>query len=139
MMRVLYWGLPAAVILSAVISLERAGMRVPASLGLLGESSYSLYLFHIFLVVGFAKIWLYAGLSETLPMYVLGMLSFVGALGIGHVIYLQIEKPLTHWLRSFEITQMSSQALISPEVWKSAVKMAENARTEGSKKSEVSR
>jgi exopolysaccharide production protein ExoZ len=107
-MRVLYWGLPAAVILSAAISLERAGLRVPRLLTSLGESSYSLYLFHIFLVVAFAKIWSYADLAETLPVYVLGLLSFVGALGISHMIYLHIEKPLTGWLRSFKIIKMPS-------------------------------
>jgi exopolysaccharide production protein ExoZ len=109
MMRVLYWGLPAAIILSALISLEKSGLRIPTLLSALGESSYSLYLFHIFLVVGFAKMWSYAHLTETLPVYALGLVSFVGALGLSHVIYLHVEKPLTQWLRSFEIMRMPSR------------------------------
>jgi exopolysaccharide production protein ExoZ len=109
MMRVLYWGLPAAIILLAAISLERAGLRVPRFLTALGESSYSLYLFHIFLVVAFAKMWSYAHLTETLPVYLLGLGSFVGALGISHMIYLHVEKPLTQWLRSLSALQRPSR------------------------------
>jgi exopolysaccharide production protein ExoZ len=105
MMRVLYWGLPAAIILSALVSLERAGLRVPRLLTALGESSYSLYLFHIFLVVAFAKMWSYTHLTETLPVYALGVVSFVGALGISHMIYLLVEKPLAQWLRSLPVFQ----------------------------------
>jgi exopolysaccharide production protein ExoZ len=105
MMRVLYWGLPAAIILSATISLERAGLRVPRFLIALGESSYSLYLFHIFFVVASAKMWSYAHLTERLPVYVLGLGSFVGALGISHVIYLRVEKPLTQRLKSLSFLQ----------------------------------
>jgi exopolysaccharide production protein ExoZ len=112
MMRVVYWGLPAAVILSAAISLERTGLRVPRLLTALGESSYSLYLFHIFLVVAFAKVWSYAHLAETVPMYALGLLSFVGALGISHMIYLHVEKPLTQWLKSLDIIQRPSRQVL---------------------------
>jgi exopolysaccharide production protein ExoZ len=100
MMRVLYWGFPAAIILSAAISLEKAGLRVPRFITALGASSYSLYLFHIFLVVAFAKLWSYAHLTKTFPAYVLGIGSFAGALGICHMNYLRVEKPLTQWLRS---------------------------------------
>jgi exopolysaccharide production protein ExoZ len=113
MMRVLYWGVPAAIILSAAISFERAGLRVPRFLTALGESSYSLYLFHIFLVVAFAKMWSYAHLTETLPVYVLGLGSFVGAIGISHMIYLYVEKPLTQWLRSLPALQRPSRRALS--------------------------
>jgi exopolysaccharide production protein ExoZ len=100
MTRVLYWGVPAAIILSAAISLEKAGLRVPRVFTALGASSYSLYLSHIFLVVAFAKLWSYAHLTKTFPAYVLGIGSFAAALGMGHMIYLRVEKPLTRWLRS---------------------------------------
>jgi exopolysaccharide production protein ExoZ len=88
----------------------KSRIGVPRSLTSLGESSYSLYLFHIFLVVAFAKMWSYAHLTETLPVYVLGLGSFVGALGIGHMIYLYVEKPLTQWLRSLSTLQRPSAA-----------------------------
>jgi exopolysaccharide production protein ExoZ len=105
MMRVFYWGLPAAIVLSAAISLESVGLRVPRLLTALGDSSYSLYLFHIFLVVAFAKMWSYAHLAETLPMYVLGLGSFVASVGGSHILYLYFEKPLTKRLQSYSVLQ----------------------------------
>ncbi|MFZ4759466.1 MAG: acyltransferase family protein, partial [Burkholderiaceae bacterium] len=47
MMRVLAWGVPAALIVSGVAMLEPVLQgRVPSQLMLLGDSSYALYLFH---------------------------------------------------------------------------------------------
>ena len=59
-MRVLYWGVPSSIILLSAISLEKTGLRVPNLLIALGDSSYSLYLIHIFVVASLAKFWAYA-------------------------------------------------------------------------------
>jgi exopolysaccharide production protein ExoZ len=98
--RTLVWGLPAAAIVFGVVTLDRAG-RVSrfASLLRLGDSSYSLYLTHIFVLplvvigwrflgVGFARFWLvaYAGLAMT------------ACVAVGWLTYEVVERPLTRAL-----------------------------------------
>jgi exopolysaccharide production protein ExoZ len=98
-MRVLHWGVPSSIILLSAISLEKTGLRVPKFLIALGDSSYSLYLIHIFVVAAFAKFWAYAHLTATLPVYVLGLVSFVAAIAISHLVHLHVESPVTRWLK----------------------------------------
>jgi len=99
MLRVLCWGAPAAIILASAISLERNGLRVPRVLVSLGESSYSLYLVHIFIVTGVAIAWAYCGLTAMVPFYVLGLASFVAALSVSHLVHLWMERPLNSLLK----------------------------------------
>ncbi len=100
MVRVLCWGAPAAIILASAISLERSGLRVPNVLVALGESSYSLYLVHIFVVVALAEAWAYCHLTTIMPVYVLGLTCFAAALAVSHLVHLQIEYPLIKWLKA---------------------------------------
>jgi exopolysaccharide production protein ExoZ len=100
--RVLWWGLPCAVILASAVSLERIGIRVPKILIALGASSYSLYLVHPFVLPAFGKVWSLMHLAAKTPPFVPGLLAFVAALIVGHGVHVWLEKPMTKWfLRAF--------------------------------------
>jgi peptidoglycan/LPS O-acetylase OafA/YrhL len=91
------FGLPYAAILLGAISLERT-ITVPKLLVSLGDSSYSLYLTHPFILPALGKLWLALHLSERTSPLILGLIAFSCALLIGHLAYLLIEKPVTNWL-----------------------------------------
>jgi peptidoglycan/LPS O-acetylase OafA/YrhL len=80
--------------------LERSGLRVSNVLVSLGESSYSLYLVHIFIVAGFAAAWAYCSRTTIEPFYVLGLISLAAALAISHLVHLGIERPLNSLLKA---------------------------------------
>ena len=95
--RVVYWGLPCCAILYGAVSLERGGITVPKLFVALGDSSYSLYLVHPLILPVLGKTW-HMLLLFWLPPTLLFLLSFIGTLFAGHVLYQHIEKPLTDWL-----------------------------------------
>jgi peptidoglycan/LPS O-acetylase OafA/YrhL len=108
--RVLWWGLPSAAILLGAISLERLGIRVPRLLVALGNSSYSLYLIHPFILPVFGKLGFAWHVSERVPAVVFGLLAFVTALFAGHAMYRLVEVPLTRYFT----TVWRSPVLASP-------------------------
>ncbi|MGR8932302.1 MAG: acyltransferase family protein, partial [Gammaproteobacteria bacterium] len=65
--RVACWGLPGGLIVFGAVSLDRLGMRVPKFLASLGDSSYSLYLAHPFIVSALGKAWTALHLYEKMP------------------------------------------------------------------------
>jgi peptidoglycan/LPS O-acetylase OafA/YrhL len=95
--RVLWWGLPCAIILASAVSLERISIRVPKILVALGASSYSLYLIHPFVLPAFGKAWSLMHLGKA-PPFVAGLLAFTAALIVGHSVHVWFEKPMTKWL-----------------------------------------
>jgi exopolysaccharide production protein ExoZ len=91
-------GFPSGAILLGAISLERVRIRVPKLFVALGDSSYSLYLTHPFILPALGKLWLALHLSERTSPVVLGLIGFSCSLSVGHAVYLLIEKPITTWL-----------------------------------------
>ncbi|MGB8719013.1 MAG: acyltransferase [Desulfobacterales bacterium] len=96
--RAICWGLPASALLLGAVSLESGGMNVPRGLVALGDSSYSLYLVHPFIVPAIGKLWLALRLSDHAPPALLFAAAFCCSLAAGHASYLAIEKPITRWL-----------------------------------------
>lgn len=96
--RVIFWGIPGGALLLGAISLERAGLRTPRPLVTLGDSSYSLYLVHPFLMPALGKAWTSFHLGGTLPPAVLLIAGFGICLVAGHLSYLLLERPATQWL-----------------------------------------
>jgi exopolysaccharide production protein ExoZ len=92
------YGLPAALLVASCLFLERNGHwpRLPL-LGKIGDSSYSLYLTHIFVIPAAGRA---LGKLPPLP----GDLCFVGVLAacasVAHVVHWLAEKPADAWLRS---------------------------------------
>jgi len=110
--RVMYWGLPSAGILFGAISLDRAGFGVARPLVALGDSSYSLYLTHPFVLPALGKLWLALRLNVGAPPVLLGLIAFSAALAFGHATYLLIEKPITGFL-SHAVRQRPTKASYS--------------------------
>jgi peptidoglycan/LPS O-acetylase OafA/YrhL len=93
--RVLLWGSASAAILLGAISLESAKWIAPPFAVTLGDSSYSLYLTHPFVLPVFGKVGLALGIATVLPPFVFGVVVFFAALTAGHITYHLIERPLT--------------------------------------------
>jgi len=96
--RAICWGLPASALLLGAVSLESRGMNVPRGLVALGDSSYSLYLVHPFIVPAMGKLWLAGHLSDHASPAFLFVVAFSCSLAAGHASYRAIEKPMTRWL-----------------------------------------
>jgi exopolysaccharide production protein ExoZ len=95
---VIFSGLSSGALLLGAISLEYAGMKVLRLFSALGDSSYSLYLVHTFVISVVGKIWVMLHLSGRMSPAVLFLVAFGCSVAAGHVLYLLIEKPITLWL-----------------------------------------
>ena len=92
----LNWGLPSALIVAGAAFLEPSFKKfAPALLLRLGDGSYSLYLFHPFIVPGFAALLSKFGLQSPL-IAIITLLSL--SVVICQLIYVKIEKPITVYL-----------------------------------------
>lgn len=96
--RVIYWGLPCGFLLYAVVSLERTQIKIPQWILALGDSSYSLYLVHPFIIPAFGKLWFALHLAEKISPIIPFGITLISTLLIAHMLYLYIENPTTHWL-----------------------------------------
>lgn len=96
--RSIQWGLPGAILVGGTVFLERNGhLAVPAFLTSLGDSSYSLYLSHIFAISALGKLWL----EHIDGMYnIFLILAVIFSIIVGHLAYRIAEKPLTTYLNN---------------------------------------
>lgn len=76
--RVLHWGVPCALIVYGALGCEEWLKRLPS---VLGDASYSIYLFHPIAMYAFAG-W---------------PLKFAGGVGLGLLAYYLLERPLMRW------------------------------------------
>jgi exopolysaccharide production protein ExoZ len=86
--REIWKGMPAFVIVAAILAMERARPFRSRSLYRIGDATYSIYLSHLFVVMGLRKLWLSAHLPTTgylLLFYVTACL--VGAIALGLFVY----------------------------------------------------
>jgi exopolysaccharide production protein ExoZ len=94
--RAFVWGIPSLFVITGVIAIEtRHGMPTIGPLKLLGDASYSIYLFHTFLLTVVAR--LMAGEPAIL---VVTAIVTVGA-GMGLTAFYVIEKPITEWFKVY--------------------------------------
>jgi len=115
--RTLCWGLPSAALLLGAISLERAGLKVPRLLVALGDSSYSLYLVHPFVIPAAGKLWSALNLGDHASPAILFAVAFSLALLAGHASYRVIEKPVTRWLlRTWKSPARPADPVITPKL-----------------------
>lgn len=95
--RVVDWGLPAACLVAGIVNLENAtGFKTPHFLVALGNSSYSLYLYHTFALMVIGKL-MQMGLLSSIPIDLLVIFSLLFCIATGHIAYLCIEKPITRY------------------------------------------
>lgn len=100
--RVIIWGIPAATIVLGAVYLEKSrSINFPPLLTMLGNSSYSLYLTHLFTINAIGKIWeLVFGRMYDVFIIVVTLSSMVA----GYLAYLVVEKPLTSYLNKLYAT-----------------------------------
>lgn len=104
--RIIQFGLPSFVFFIGVILMEpifrtKSNFFLSRLLIALGDSSYSLYLSHIFTLVIFSVLFSYLGINENGISFILLLVIF--SLVIGHICYVCVEKPLLKITKSFMI------------------------------------
>ncbi len=115
--RLFLFGMPAALIVAAAIQLERHGWvrNIPLLL-ILGDSSYSLYLTHTFLLSVLRRSFLSVLSPHLVSTHLLFMaVVLVVAVLVGYAFYKTVELPITKglmkWLRAREGKQLAARAL----------------------------
>ncbi|WP_225010765.1 acyltransferase family protein [Novosphingobium percolationis] len=98
--RVLAWGLPALVLVGLSLPLRARG-RAGAALARLGDTSYALYLSHVFVMIGYGRL-LKIPAVAALPQPPLVLAICVGSVAGGFAFHIACERPLTRLFRSFE-------------------------------------
>lgn len=103
--RVWLWGVPTAVLLAATFWLPQS--MYPKWLSAVGDASYSLYLFHPYLLVGLASI---AGLDQrsVLLKTSLSILFIALSIAAAMMVYRFLERPITNRLRHLVIRSSES-------------------------------
>ncbi len=99
--RLVLWGIPYALLFAAIVSLFR---HLPdnwlfKSLEKGGDASYSIYLFQVFALPGFAYIIKIIGLNRFIQIDILTFSIAIGSILSSYIAYLLVEKPLTTFLR----------------------------------------
>ncbi|WP_424192294.1 acyltransferase family protein [Ampullimonas aquatilis] len=95
--RFVYWGLPAMLLVGSIALLEPAiAGRMPKLLLLLGDASYSLYLFHTMLIPAIGVIFIKLGWLN--PQFLLMVCLIVNPI-VSLLFYHYLELPLTEWLK----------------------------------------
>ena len=117
--RVLFWGVPAAVLVAcAVLGARRQYSRwITAPAKLLGDASYSLYLIHP--IVGAAVIVLWSPGLNRYPIKIVLLASLLLSQVLAIAIFWQLERPTTRWLihqitRRFALSSGEPSREISP-------------------------
>jgi len=104
--RLMFWGIPSAVIIYAMLQLEDQGLHIPRPLVSMGDASYSLYLSHIFVLPFVGKIFRVWGPKTGLTdnIYIHDFAYIVTCLMLSQVVayasYYLLEKPLHRLLLS---------------------------------------
>lgn len=99
--RAIKWGIPSAGLVLAIISLERTFSQRPSRfLLLLGNASYSLYLWHVL----FDIVILACLLRSGLPNVLFAPIEITGVLGFSLLAYKVIEKPMQAFFNKRRLT-----------------------------------
>lgn len=92
--RVLWFGLPSAAVAWGLLSLEQSGLRAfPRALVRVGDTSYSLYLGHVFVLAALGKVWKSFGLRDAFPDVMLLAAMLLGSLVMAEISYRLVEDP----------------------------------------------
>jgi peptidoglycan/LPS O-acetylase OafA/YrhL len=94
--RVAVYGGGAALLIAGLVRMEHAGsVRVPTWLSALGDSSFALYLTHLFVMSAAARVWSLVGVGSTLIQHAAFIAFQVAACyAISWVFYATVEKTL---------------------------------------------
>lgn len=96
--RTLAWGVPSTLLVAGAVFLERnKHLSVPKILSQLGNSSYSLYLTHLFTINALGKLWSIA-IGTMYELFI--PIAILASLAVGHAAYILFERPVTNHLNS---------------------------------------
>lgn len=104
--RLFFWGIPSFLIVLGALNLEYRGTSFKGILSNLGDSSYSLYLSHIFVVFLVGKIWAWLGFSNS------GYVGNLTLIGVGYGACLLVG------IISFKLVEQSSLTYLSGKLLK---------------------
>ncbi|MBT9268110.1 acyltransferase [Pseudomonas sp. MG-9] len=97
--RSLYFTIPCALIVYGAIAIEiSSGVTLPAWLQKVGDSSYSIYIWHQLVLAILLKLTEMSGLFDVLPGLLILFIWGVIALAFGFLSYQVIEKPSQNWI-----------------------------------------
>ena len=99
--RLLFWGIPVTLIVAGSVFLEQeTPVRFPRLLTLIGDSSYSTYLLHVFVVMAGATLLKHGYFTAPFVADLLALTVVVGALVLGYVAYFLLERNLQRYLKA---------------------------------------
>jgi exopolysaccharide production protein ExoZ len=97
--RWLWLGIPAAVLVAALVGMENAGWMPRADwLGRIGAGTYSIYLSHVFVIAAARIVIQLSGAAGWMMQpLVFVPLAIVASVGVGMCVHYRIERPVTAW------------------------------------------
>ena len=106
--RLVIWGFPVSMIVFGVVFYEKSYRPLLGNplLVILGNSSYSLYLVHIFVINALGTFW-FSVVDDYHVLFI--VMCMVFSVPIAHVVYRLIEKPVTTYLSAKYHTYRSSR------------------------------
>ena len=108
-LRVVVWGLPAALIVAGAVSLERdLGHVVPKWLLAMGDASYSLYLSHGFFLAALGATIRLLGWTSPVAEGVTMIAGLAGSALVALAVYAAVEKPMLRMLRTGRLRPAAS-------------------------------
>jgi peptidoglycan/LPS O-acetylase OafA/YrhL len=96
-MRSLYWGVPAALLVHGSLAFQPRS-RLATAWVHLGDASYSVYLLHGFITLTGSGVLRRRIFLDRVPPDLLVLATIAACVAAGWWAYLLIEKPLTHWI-----------------------------------------
>lgn len=105
-------GVPAVLLVAAALATPAKAMSrgVGPLLQRVGDSSYSLYLSHIFTIGAIKVVASRLAPLEPWPLFVCALLSVAVAAAVGHAVHLTIERPMLRWLQRTLVPRRPSPA-----------------------------
>lgn len=99
--RVLYYGIPAILIVFCITHAERNNITLPRSLVQSGNASYSIYLSHLFTINVVGRAWGQVAIGSVFDNIPALILAFLVAIVAGFISYRYVETPLLKLSRRF--------------------------------------
>ena len=96
------FGVAASLAITGAAALENMGkLGTPHALKVLGDSSYSLYLIHMPVMVTLAPIFVGLGLTNWMPLPVTALLFVIAAVSAGLIVHFVFERPLMNFIKTY--------------------------------------
>lgn len=99
--RILFYGIPAIIIVFCITAAEQNKVTLPASLIQSGNASYSIYLSHLFTINVIGRLWSIFANDSIVDNFVAIVIAFTAVIIVGFLSYWYVEIPLLKVSRKF--------------------------------------